>query len=315
MIAVKTRHDLTQDDQISENNDFCSACGGSGFLLCCDGCDRSFHFACLDPPLNEDASELNEPWFCYICVAKRPFATESPEKLRGLFAPLFGSLKKRNPSNFALPEDIRNYYEGVATDKNGAFMDAVHPKTKYDSLQSSLKPWLTFFHRNRSGYDEVPDYTKIKDSKGNTILCYSCGKSSEGTRQIITCDVCSEAWHLDCLDPPLANPPARNLEGKKVHGWTCPLHIDHELRKINVSMLNPPRIGRTIHLRKPRNAKVMSASQGRGYRNNGIIEVSDDDSDSHSEFEDNEEEGVVHRLPASGIKLDFIDKVKRLEFY
>lgn len=130
MLSVKTRRDLTSDDQLSENNDFCSACGGSGFLLCCDGCDRSFHFSCLDPPLSEDASELNEPWYCYICVAKRP-VFDSPEKPPpGLFSALFSTLKKRNPSNFALPQDIREYFEGVATDKNGQFLEAVNTRTR-----------------------------------------------------------------------------------------------------------------------------------------------------------------------------------------
>ncbi|KAK5168646.1 uncharacterized protein LTR77_005955 [Saxophila tyrrhenica] len=286
------------NEELSENNDFCSACGGSGYLLCCDGCDRSFHFACLDPPLNDEASELNEPWYCYICVAKRPI-TDSPEKPhRGLFAPLFNSLRKLNPSNFALPQDIRDYFEGVATDKTGSFVESVHTRT-----------------RNRPGYsDEPPDFTKIKDGKGKTILCYSCGKSSGGSRPIIPCDFCGEYWHLDCMDPPRSNPPARNQDGDKVHDWMCPLHSDHELRKVDTSLLNPRSVARKVHIRKPRNAKVVEASMKRGFHNNGVIDVVvDDESDgSDSEFYDEEglDEGVVYRLPASGIKLDFIDKVK-----
>lgn len=115
--------------QASENNDFCSACKGGGLLICCDGCDRSFHFTCLDPPLNDNAKELEEPWFCYNCVARRPLGTESPEKpARGLFAPLLSGLKKRNPSNFVLPEDIRTYFEGVGTDRNGSFVEALNGK-------------------------------------------------------------------------------------------------------------------------------------------------------------------------------------------
>ncbi|KAF2487115.1 hypothetical protein BDY17DRAFT_3385 [Neohortaea acidophila] len=300
MLSVKTRRDLTSDDQLSENNDFCSACGGSGFLLCCDGCDRSFHFSCLDPPLSEDASELNEPWYCYICVAKRP-VFDSPEKPPpGLFSALFSTLKKRNPSNFALPQDIREYFEGVATDKNGQFVEAVNTRT-----------------RNKVGYEEPPDLTRTKDSKGNTILCYSCGTASHGNRQIIQCDYCGENWHLDCLDPPLANPPARNLEGRKVHDWMCPLHADHELRRLDASLLNHRDAGRRrkVHIRKPRNAKVVETALRRGVRNNGIVEVVDDESeDSGSEFyeeESQDNKSVVLRLPVSGIKLDFIDKVKQ----
>jgi hypothetical protein len=120
---------LTDASQLSENNDFCSSC--RGFLLCCDGCDRSFHFACLDPPISEQASELNEPWFCFVCVAKRPITAEQPEKpARGLFAPLLNSLNKKNPETFELPEEIRNYFEGVSTANNGEFTEAVKPRTR-----------------------------------------------------------------------------------------------------------------------------------------------------------------------------------------
>ncbi|KAI7277682.1 hypothetical protein KC345_g6458 [Hortaea werneckii] len=282
------------NEELSENNDFCSACGGSGFLLCCDGCDRAFHFACLDPPLNEEASELNEPWYCYICIAKRPVTAEQPEKpARGIFAPLLSSLKKRNPSNFMLPEELRERDQYVHTGKDGSFTESVNPRT-----------------RNRAGYDEVPDYYKYKDSKGNTVLCYFCGKSSIGHRPIIQCDFCNESWHLDCLDPPLANPPARTLEGKKIHDWMCPLHIDHELRQIDVGMLAPRR---KVHLRRPKQAKIVEPALSRGFRNNGVVDIAEDESeDSGSEFFDDEtaEEGVVYRMPASGIKLDFIDKIK-----
>lgn len=143
LIAVfpaEDKYDLIDFPQLSENNDFCSACHSSGYLLCCDGCDRSFHFSCLDPPLNEDSQELDEPWFCYICVAKRPVTTQSPEKAsRGIFAPLISSLKKRNPANFALPQDIREYFDGVATDRNGAFIESLNvaKPTRYASLHVS----------------------------------------------------------------------------------------------------------------------------------------------------------------------------------
>ncbi|KAK0904175.1 hypothetical protein LTS16_018514 [Friedmanniomyces endolithicus] len=289
------------NEELSENNDFCSACGGSGFLLCCDGCDRSFHFSCLDPPLNDEASELNEPWFCYICVAKRPIASEQPDKLpqRGLFAPLFSILKKQNPSNFALPLDIRDYFEGVQADGNGNFIEALHSRT-----------------RNRAGYDELPDHYKLKDNKGKTVLCYHCSKSSQGQppRPIIQCDYCSESWHLDCLDPPMANPPARSWDGKKIHDWMCPLHADQELRRVDASLLVPRR---KVHVRRPRNPKIVDAALTRGFQNNGVIDVQDEESgdDSDAEFYEEESpdepnEPVIHRMPARGIKLDFIDRIK-----
>ncbi|KAI5364150.1 Putative peptidase M24, Zinc finger, PHD-type, Zinc finger, FYVE/PHD-type, creatinase/aminopeptidase [Septoria linicola] len=283
----------------SENNDFCSACGGSGYLLCCDGCDRSFHFSCLDPPISDEAKELDEPWYCYICVAKKPLAAESPEKKApsGLFAPLLTSLKKANPKNFDLPDDIKYYFEGVSADRNGAFIDAV-----------SGKPT-----RNRPGYsDDQPDYYKLRDSKGNLALCYNCNCSTQQPghivkRPLVTCDHCHQHWHLDCLDPPLANPPALNKDGKKAYDWMCPLHVDQELRKVDIASLNR----RRIHVRKPKKPKVAETALTRGHRNNGIIEVLDDESDSSdSEWYEHDDGPTVYKLPAHGIKLDFIDKVK-----
>jgi hypothetical protein len=316
--CLKRKRELTDHDQRSENHDFCSACNGSGFLLCCDGCERSFHFTCLDPPLNAGAKELNEPWFCFVCVSRRPPSLESPDKVqapRGIFASLLGSLKKRNPTTFQLPLGVRDYFEGVATDKNGGFIEALNGKptrSVNDRLLTSLHS-ADSFTRNRPGYSaEQPDYHKLRDAKGNLVTCYSCHQTSQTPngpkRAIVTCDHCGQHWHLDCLDPPLANPPALNQNGLKAHDWMCPLHADQDLRRVPVSQLTH----RAIHMRKPKRANMAETALRRGHVNNGIIEIDDDESEvSDSEFFDQEGEGgVIYKLPTSGIKLDFIDKVK-----
>lgn len=48
----------------------------------------------------------------------------------------------------------------------------------------------------------------------------------------------------------------------------------------------------------------------RGHKNDGLIEVENEE-DHDMEFEDITISGVVYRLPERGIKLDFLDKVKR----
>jgi len=89
----------------------------------------------------------------------------------------------------------------------------------------------------------------------------------------------------------------------------CPLHIDHDLREMDPARIARPR---TFHMRRPKRAKIHDTSLRRGQTNSGIIEVVDDSSsDDESEFEDETPEGSVSRLPSKGIKLDFIDKVKR----
>jgi len=119
---------LTSSLQVSENSDYCSACGGTGFLLCCDGCDRSFHFTCLDPPLDQNAT-LDEPWFCYICQSKAP--TKNGDLPRGLFAELQRRILGKNPSSFKLPEYIRDYFEGVRTGDSGEYVEIQIQRPRY----------------------------------------------------------------------------------------------------------------------------------------------------------------------------------------
>ncbi|NXL12013.1 AIRE regulator, partial [Mesembrinibis cayennensis] len=58
-----------------ENEDECAACGDGGELICCDGCPRAFHLACLVPPLPRVPSGT---WRCGSCVA----STAEPDRLQ-----------------------------------------------------------------------------------------------------------------------------------------------------------------------------------------------------------------------------------------
>ncbi|XP_053930494.1 autoimmune regulator [Cuculus canorus] len=49
-----------------ENEDECAVCGDGGELICCDGCPRAFHLACLVPPLPRVPSGM---WRCASCTA------------------------------------------------------------------------------------------------------------------------------------------------------------------------------------------------------------------------------------------------------
>lgn len=100
-----------------ENVDYCTACGGNGELLCCDGCTRSFHFKCLDPPMDPNQPPDGE-WFCYMCEARKD---PQIRPARGLFAELAHRLAKQNPIAFSLPNSIREYFEGVKTGEEGEY--------------------------------------------------------------------------------------------------------------------------------------------------------------------------------------------------
>ncbi|MCJ1340861.1 hypothetical protein MMC09_006157 [Bachmanniomyces sp. S44760] len=233
-------------------------------------------------------------WFCYICKARRD---PQPKRGRGLFADLLTNLDKKNPIAFNLPYEVREYFEGVKTGEEGEYEEATTSKS-----------------RSRIGHDEVPDYFKLKDSKGNCVLCFRCGKSAMGRREIIACDFCNLQWHIDCLDPPLANPPPRGSNGKPRHDWMCPNHIDDELQafdtSVRISRRSQAGIGGSRKVRRPKNARIIDTALRRGFVNNGNIEIQNEPFDV-DKFIEREEFGVVYRVPERGVKLDFIDRVRR----
>jgi hypothetical protein len=204
------------------------------------------------------------------------------------------------PKAFALPLDVREYFEGVRTGDEGEYEEVSLPRTQNNVVKM-----------NRAGFIEEPNYKETRDNKGNLIRCYRCGMTSNG-RDIIPCDYCPARWHLDCLDPPLAAPPRRRGNDKSF--WRCPLHVEHDLAGLGrQAEAAPGDLGRIPRYRKPKSAVPLDVPVRRGFRNNGIIEV--DLTKTHEVDPDKTKEfymaGKVHRVPEEGIRLDFIDRVKK----
>lgn len=112
-----------------DNNEFCSACGGNGDLVCCDGCVRSFHFKCVDPPMMVENESDDEPWFCNQCQSKQdeshpPWFWHSHPSV---FDQMQFWLNKRNPSSYHLPQDIREYFTDVKTGADGEYEEVQPP--------------------------------------------------------------------------------------------------------------------------------------------------------------------------------------------
>lgn len=191
-------------------------------------------------------------------------------------------------------------------------------------------PSLTLDRSKSSGYGyQKPDYLRTHDAEHRQILCVQCGTSAAGKRQMLKCDYCDAYWHLDCCDPPLANPPPINLETANRDAWKCPRHVDHDLRSglllpndlrlhvrgDDVDMLDAParhQVPRKI--RKPKRPSVAEPLFSRGMRNNGLIEVINDDADEtdgegNYVFPSDDPNSKVYRIPEKGIILDFFHKV------
>ena len=102
----------------------------------------------------------------------------------------------------------------------------------------------------------------------------------------------------------------------------CPAHVDHQLTNLKASATAGGRSStrkaastqlenqRTFRTRKPKQATVVQMGLRRGFRNNGLIEIDEEKSDEDSEVE-KEMSGVIYKVSERGIKLDFIDRIKR----
>jgi hypothetical protein len=118
---------LTYDqgkDKDALSNDFCGACGGAGEMVCCDGCDRAYHFNCCDPPLTRDAPELEEPWFCPSCFARSHRLVDRAPRIWSL---LLEEANARDLSAFKLPDNIKSFFAGVRCGDQGEYADGYPP--------------------------------------------------------------------------------------------------------------------------------------------------------------------------------------------
>lgn len=63
----RIRHRLGNEHQEMDlHNEHCEICFTGGQLLCCDGCERAYHFYCVTPPIDDVPKE---DWFCPKCAA------------------------------------------------------------------------------------------------------------------------------------------------------------------------------------------------------------------------------------------------------
>ena len=171
----------------------------------------------------------------------------------------------------------------------------------HDQLRTALfQLLLTHLHlrRRTNGYEEMPDFFKQRED-GEAVLCHECVKAATDVRPIIPCSACPLRWHIDCLDPPLAVPPVLKT-------WKCPAHTDDLLQEL-------PPLAPAHRYRKIKNAAVITPAFSRGLRNNGHIEIDwgsepEEDEEDKSGWRDIASFGRTYKVPAKGIRLDFIEQ-------
>lgn len=139
----------------------CAVCNGPGRFLCCERCPRSFHFTCLNPPLEEIPEGM---WFCNKCTTQHNPPAKPP---RGLFSELIDGINRRNPTSFRLPSDIRGYFVGVETGTLGEYVDVRDNKTQRFRYVSFIgchfvRLWVnsSFFPRHTARVDSWKSMTR-----------------------------------------------------------------------------------------------------------------------------------------------------------
>jgi len=121
---------------MANHDDYCSACSGGGMMVLCegDGCKRSYHWLCLDPPRLEADVDETEPVFCNSCAAVMRTATKKSsgtfEKSSEVFGPLLSKLERKNPVSFRLSKEVTGYFDGVKVGPQGEFEEILPPSQR-----------------------------------------------------------------------------------------------------------------------------------------------------------------------------------------
>ncbi|KAJ5677962.1 uncharacterized protein N7477_003595 [Penicillium maclennaniae] len=261
-------------DQVEppENSDNCYKCDRGGNLLCCDTCSNAFHFRCVRPAMDPKNPPKGE-WHCMSCVV-RNCATEMIRRAHD-----------ETKTEFRPPTDIKDYFAGVG---ERVQYDSGHlGEQRYYETVPHL-PRLTKAPKQAGvpAYND-PNLLRLMEN-GQVILCTRCGLSSENVRPIIRCDYCPSRFHLDCLDPPRANPPDPSK------GWMCPNHVRSD--EMIVSKMVEGRL-QERRVRRPKNCVAVD------------VDILTTDDPRETTFDEDWREKRA-RLPAGDIVLDFVGVVR-----
>lgn len=270
-VGTADAHRSTARPAELDNIDFCRKCNGTGNLLCCDGCVDSFHFACLDPPLDSN-SPPDGLWYCPSCEKKGPGAVFE------------AALEAIPRASYQVPSEIRDEFAEVQTEDDGTYLF---------KRQEKLPPTATNVHKLDVQHLEkyrAKVYVE-RDANGQLIFCSRCHRANlNGERQIIKCDHCSLYWHLDCLDDNYTHPPLQ-FQGSNNprHYWKCPNHLDNMLDNLCEG----------VRLRRRRR-----------HQEHADLEILPSSYDTDN-FHEEENYGKTYRVSERGIVLKFLERIRR----
>ncbi|KAK1410859.1 hypothetical protein QVD17_37400 [Tagetes erecta] len=149
------------------SNKECVICDLGGDLLCCDGCPKTYHIACLDPPLEQIP---NEKWQCPSCCSESNIV-EAIDKLEST------SKRARTKVKTGKPESKN---ESAKTDKVSRILKktnlgtkksskkknsfSVGPKVEVPSLDGSPERSSSFLGRHNEKQTDLEE-TEVMESE------------------------------------------------------------------------------------------------------------------------------------------------------
>ncbi|XP_064135812.1 autoimmune regulator [Loxodonta africana] len=188
---VPTPAALPSEPQLQQKNeDECAVCRDGGELICCDGCPRAFHLACLCPPLREIPSGT---WRCSSCLQGRALQdtphAEEPRPQEPLESPVILGLRPVGEEARGQPKGPPAGMDAALTYKHLLPPPTTPPLPVLDP--SALRPLLC---TNADGQQGAAPGAR----------CGVCGDGAEALR----CAHCAAAFHLRCHFPAGTRPGA-----------------------------------------------------------------------------------------------------------
>ncbi|CAG0906305.1 unnamed protein product, partial [Cyprideis torosa] len=206
-------------------------------LVTCDVCNKSYHLACVDPPLTRMPKKTKlYGWQCSECLPEstdeelEKVDTQAPRQLRQKISkpkkflteddavdePVAGPSKVTVPRKHSTTPLAGRKRVGVASASPGGGDNATTPTKKRKEgagkRQGSTSPDLT-----RRG---PPVRVYRKQEHDRRVQCDAC-KGDGNNDTLVRCDECRRCYHFGCLDPPLTKSP--KVRGYSWHCQDCDL--------------------------------------------------------------------------------------------
>ncbi|XP_058152478.1 autoimmune regulator [Dasypus novemcinctus] len=190
---------------LQKNEDECAVCRDGGELICCDGCPRAFHLACLSPPLPGVPSGT---WRCPSCApggAPRDLPrAEGPRPQEPLLETLaLLGLRPVAEEDRGLPREPPATGDATLAYKHLLAPPAASPLPVLDA--SALRPLLCAGPEGQQGL-------------AAGARCGVCGDGAEALR----CAHCAAAFHWHCHFPTGAARPGAAPRCKACSGDPAP---------------------------------------------------------------------------------------------